>query len=100
MDEERFEADELLADTGESSREPTLDLVHGRSSHRLVLSIHEVPDRFGLHEVELAVEICALRELARSCGPRACALERADETRRNEDAPVGRDLDEILSGIG
>ena len=53
------------------ARERAFELVHCRARLQRRDRVDEIGDRFGLHQVEPAVEIRAQRELARLGQPRA-----------------------------
>ena len=62
------------------------------------LALDEIARRFGLKDVELAVEHRAASELTGSRQPRAARDQRADHGRRHDEPAVRDDLDRVLAG--
>ena len=62
--------------------------------------VDQIGHRLGLHQIALAVEERAQRELARLGEPRAGAHGRAHDAVEQDRAAVRADLDDVLAGVG
>ena len=65
-----------------------------------ILRIDEVSNRFGLKQVQFAIQHCTPREFSRFCQSRACGNDRTKNCDRNDDSSVGADLESVLACVG
>ena len=80
-------------------RERPLQLVVGRASLERRHRVDEIAHRFGLHQIDPAVQKRAQRELAGFCQTRPLGHRRFDDRTQEDGAAVGADFDHILAGV-
>ena len=77
-----------------------MELIERRARLERRHGVDEIGDRFGLHQIDAAVEKRAQRELARLREPRAVAMAAADDRLQDHRAAMRADLDDVVSRVG
>ena len=95
-----FELEDIAAQRGETIGQAALELLQGAPPLRGRARIDEIGGRLGLQQIHLAVQDRAARELAGRRWPRARGGQCRQGSRRDDQAAMRRDLDEVLAGVG
>ena len=81
------------------SRERSFQLIVGGASLERRHRVDEIAHRFGLHQIDPAVQKRAQRELARFGQARSLGHRRLDDRAQEDGTAVGADLDDVLAGV-
>jgi hypothetical protein len=99
VDDQRLGADDGLAQLFHAAGEAALHLVDGGAVQGAGAAVDQVQHRFGLEQVQLAVEVGAAGELPRLRGAAAGRDERVQYQLRCQRAAVRGDLHRVLARV-
>ena len=92
--------EQRLADRRQRVAQRAIELIERESRLRRCHRVDQIGDGFRLHQIELAVEEGAQRELARRRQARAGGHGAADDAIEQHRAAVRGDLDDVVAGVG
>jgi hypothetical protein len=96
--QESLDLEKLITQIVDLPGEPSVELVKYDPTHGVGRCINEVTNRFGLNQIELAVQEGAPSELAWSSLSSSAAKQDTNESLGDYVPPVGRELYDILAG--
>src|SRR5207248_6662920 len=97
--EPRDQVEELRVDCGDAFRQRSVKLIERNARLKRRRGVDQVGDRLRLHEIALAVQKRAQRELAWLGQPRAVRNRAANDRLQNDGTSVRGDLDDIVAGV-
>ncbi len=82
------------------SRQRPLELIERRARLQRCDGVNQIGDRFGLNQIDLAVQKGAERELTGLRQPCPCVDGAPNDRGENDRAAVRRDLGDVFTGVG